>query len=344
MTPGLSLRNVTVRFGEEPALENVSLTVEESSFFTLVGPSGSGKTTALRTIAGFESPAEGEVSLHGEPVTGIAPEERNVGVVFQNYALFPHMTVWENVAYGLRYRDPPTGQTTAARVTELLERVDMDGYQERAPETLSGGQQQRVALARALAPGPDVLLLDEPLSALDARLRERLRMQIKEIQHSLDVTTIYVTHDQREAMAISDRVAVVHDGRIEQIGTPEALYRAPETEFVARFFGDNNVLTGTVARSDPDTVTCNGQTFECEGVCGDAGEAVDIMIRPEAFSIGSGRYTIPARVTQTEFIGDGYRIHCDWNGNDILVTTRERLSIDEVVQLGFDPEDISVIG
>jgi thiamine transport system ATP-binding protein len=344
MNSGLALKDVTVRFDGEVALENVSFTVEEGSFFTLVGPSGSGKTTALRTIAGFESPSAGEVYLDGDPVTGNAPEERNVGVVFQEYALFPHLSVRENVAYGLRYRDPPDGQSTGERVTELLDLVDMEGYAEREPETLSGGQQQRIALARALAPGPDVLLLDEPLSALDARLRERLRSQIKSIQRSLDVTTIYVTHDQREAMAISDRVAVVNDGHIEQTGRPETLYQQPESTFVARFFGDNNVFTATVERDTHTRLTFGGKTFQYDDIEVATGDTVDLMIRPESFTIGGGPQTLTARVDQTEFVGNGYRIHCTHDGTAILVTSPNQPPVGSTVELGFDAEDITLIG
>jgi thiamine transport system ATP-binding protein len=251
-TPGVELEGVTVRFGGVRALADVSLSVADGEFFTLVGPSGCGKTTTLRTVAGFETPDAGVVRIGGRDVAGVPPEARGVGVVFQSYALFPTMTVRENVGYGLRFTDPPGGASAGDRVDRLLELVDMAGLGDRDPAALSGGQRQRVALARALAPGPEVLLLDEPLSALDARLRERLRVTVREIQRELSITTVYVTHDQAEALAISDRVAVVRDGRIEQVGAPETVYREPATRFVASFVGDTNLLDAEVtAGTDP---------------------------------------------------------------------------------------------
>ena len=242
----VELEGVTKRYGDTVAVDDVDLAVREGEFFTLVGPSGCGKTTTLRLVAGFETPTAGTVRFDGADVSDVPPEDRNVGVVFQNYALFPHMTVEENVAYGLNFADPPGGVSREERVRELLELVDLEGTADRDPDSLSGGQQQRVALARALAPGPDVLLLDEPMSALDARLRERLRVQVKAIQTELGITTIYVTHDQEEALAISDRVAVMRAGVPEQVAPPRTVYRRPATRFVAEFVGDNNVFDGTV--------------------------------------------------------------------------------------------------
>ncbi|WP_280535339.1 ABC transporter ATP-binding protein [Halopenitus sp. POP-27] len=242
----LELADVTRRYGDTTAVDGVSLRVRQGEFFTLVGPSGCGKTTTLRLIGGFETPSSGTLRFGDRDVAGVPPEERDVGVVFQNYALFPHMTVGENVAYGLRFADPPGDVSRTERVQELLDLVDLSGMADRDPDELSGGQRQRVAIARALAPGPQVLLLDEPMSALDAKLRERLRMQVRSIQRELDITTVYVTHDQEEALAVSDRVAVMNGGRIEQVATPRRVYREPATRFVAEFIGDNNVLSGTV--------------------------------------------------------------------------------------------------
>ena len=247
--PAVQVENLRVEYGSTTALDGVDVTVEEGQFFTLVGPSGCGKTTTLRCLAGFEEPTAGSVHIAGESMTGVPPESRGIGVVFQSYALFPHMTVGENVAYGLRFSGPPEGTTKDERVAELLELVDLPGFADRDPDTLSGGQQQRVALARALAPEPRLLLLDEPMSALDARLRERLRVQVRKIQRELGITTVYVTHDQEEALAVSDRIAVVNGGRIEQVGRPRELYTAPATRFVAEFLGDNNVFSGAVERT-----------------------------------------------------------------------------------------------
>lgn len=323
--PGVSLENITVTFGGVTALEDVSLDVRNGEFFTLVGPSGCGKTTTLRVIAGFDRPDVGSVRIGGTSMQGIPPEDRSVGIVFQNYALFPHMTVRENVAYGLRFSDPPGGQSPENRVDDLLELVDMAGMDEREPAALSGGQQQRIALARALAPGPEVLLLDEPLSALDARLRERLRLTIREIQQELGTTTVYVTHNQSEALAISDRVAVINDGHIEQVGTPERVYREPATRFVAEFVGDTNLLSGPVTTTDPPQMTFEGHTLSLPAHADVAlDEMVTLCVRPEAFEIlEEGENTgLPARVESVEFTGDSYRVHCQVENRSILLTTR----------------------
>ena len=341
----LRLDDVTKSYAGTPALDGVSLSVDDGEFFTLVGPSGCGKTTTLRLVAGFEQPTSGSVRFDGRDVSGVPPEERNVGVVLQNYALFPHMSVGENVAYGLRFRDPPTGGTEA-RVDELLGLVGLDGFADRSPDTLSGGQQQRVALARALAPGPRLLLLDEPMSALDAQLRERLRMKVREIQQELGVTTLYVTHDQEEALAVSDRVAVVDDGRVEQVGGPRALYRRPATRFVAEFIGDNNVFVGDCSESPLET---EGSTFRV----GDAtfrlpvdaapGESVTFCVRPERLSVGAGENRFEARVTGSEFLGDATRVHCQWNSRDVVLRTETDDPPTGRVDLGFDAADAHVI-
>lgn len=336
----LELDGVTRRFGATTAVDDVSLTVEDGEFFTLVGPSGCGKTTTLRLIAGFEAPDDGDVRFGDASMTGVPPEDRDFGIVFQNYALFPHMSVAENVAYGLRFRDPPDGTSTEERVTELLDLVDLSGFQDRDPDELSGGQQQRVALARALAPGPSVLLLDEPMSALDARLREHLRVQVKQIQSELDITTVYVTHDQSEALAISDRVAVLNAGQIEQVGTPESIYRDPESRFVAEFVGDNNVFEG-----EPP-VEAEGCSIRIDGVEFGISAALDgrstLCVRPEdlRFDCEANRFGVV--VESTEFLGETYRAHCDWNGRDVLVKTREEPPTGEAV-VGFDPEDATLL-
>ncbi|MFB6269888.1 MAG: ABC transporter ATP-binding protein [Halobacterium sp.] len=336
----LELDGVTREFGATTAVDDVSLNVEDGEFFTLVGPSGCGKTTTLRLIAGFEPPDSGDVRFGGESMTGVPPEDRDVGIVFQTYALFPHMSVAENVAYGLRFRDPPEGQTTDERVAELLELVDLEGFEERDPGELSGGQQQRVALARALAPGPSVLLLDEPMSALDARLRERLRVQVKEIQSELDITTVYVTHDQSEALAVSDRVAVLNAGQVEQVGTPEEVYREPASRFVAEFVGDNNVFEGG---PPVETEGCSVRVGDAEF---EVSEPVDgrttLCIRPENLSFDWNVNRFEVVVENVEFLGDAYRAHCDWDGRDVLVKTRDEPPTGEAV-VGFDPEDATLL-
>ncbi|MGZ0747060.1 ABC transporter ATP-binding protein [Haloparvum sp. AD34] len=360
----VELDGVTKRFATTTAVDDVSLRVREGEFFTLVGPSGCGKTTTLRLVAGFEEPTAGTVRFGGENVVGVPPEDRDVGVVFQNYALFPHMSVHENVAYGLNFADPPGGVTADERVAELLELVDLGGMGDRDPDELSGGQAQRVAMARALAPGPDVLLLDEPMSALDAQLRERLRVQVKRIQSELGITTIYVTHDQEEALAISDRVAVMRDGTTEQVSPPRELYRQPASRFAAEFVGDNNVFAGEVVEpseaepageSPPETkgvgngsqvatVRVGEETLRIDATGRDhaVGDAVTFCVRPEHLAVDATDNTLTATVESAEFLGETTRVHLDWQGRDLLVRTLDPLEGE--VTVGFDPADAHVIG
>ncbi|WP_394352090.1 ABC transporter ATP-binding protein [Haloarcula salina] len=351
--PAVSLDGVTRRYGETTAVSDLSLSVREGEFFTLVGPSGCGKTTTLRLIAGFEEPTAGTVRFGGESVAGVPPEDRDVGVVFQNYALFPHMAVGENVAYGLRFTDPPGGGSAEERVADLLDLVDLGGMADRDPDTLSGGQQQRVAMARALAPGPDVLLLDEPMSALDAKLRERLRVQVREIQQELGITTVYVTHDQEEALAVSDRVAVLNDGRAEQVAPPRTVYRRPATEFVATFVGDNNVFTGdvTAVRTDDGRrladVAVGDATFtvaldaDADAASVTVRDRLTVCVRPERLAVDAGRNELTADVTSAEFLGETTRVHLDWVGREILLRAED--PPEGTVTVGFDPGDAHVV-
>jgi thiamine transport system ATP-binding protein len=341
----LSLRDVSKSFDGVAALQDVSLDVADGEFFTLVGPSGCGKTTTLRAIAGFESPDSGSVRFGEREMSGVPPENRDVGIVFQNYALFSHMTVGENVAYGLRFRETPGNQSTDERVADLLELVDLPGFEERSPDELSGGQRQRVALARALAPGPDVLLLDEPMSALDARLRQNLRTQVKRIQSELGITTVYVTHDQEEALAVSDRVAVMHDGRVEQVGRPEDVYRRPSSRFVAEFLGENNVFAGEVEAGPGEsdgTVRVGDATFRLAGLDAPDGETVTFCVRPEHLVRGPAENGFEAAVETVEFLGESFRVHLDWDGRDVTLRVPERPET-ERVRVGFAPEDAHVV-
>ncbi len=246
--PAVRLVGLTRHYGDVVAVAGIDLEIVEGEFFSMLGPSGSGKTTTLRMIAGFELPTTGRVELRGQDVTNLAPFERNVNTVFQDYALFPHMTVGENVAYGLMIRKVPR-QERDRRVADALAMVRLAGYERRKPSQLSGGQRQRVALARALVNRPRVLLLDEPLGALDLKLREEMQIELKAIQRDVGITFIYVTHDQEEALAMSDRMAVFNHGRIEQVGAPADVYERPATRFVAGFVGTSNLLTGDVARA-----------------------------------------------------------------------------------------------
>jgi thiamine transport system ATP-binding protein len=361
----LHLDGISKSFGDVTALRDVSLDVADGEFFTLVGPSGCGKTTILRAIAGFERPDAGSVRFGDREMSGVAPEDRDVGVVFQNYALFSHMTVGENVAYGLRFRETPGGKSKTERVAELLDLVDLSGFEDRDPDELSGGQQQRVALARALAPGPEVLLLDEPMSALDARLRQTLRTQVKRIQSELGITTVYVTHDQEEALAVSDRVAVMNDGRVEQVGRPEDVYRRPNTRFVAEFLGENNVFAGTVRDDGVEVgdagaaVRVGETTFRLADLdapggneVASAGREVVFCVRPEHLvrvEKRDGKSTddgvenaFEATVEAVEFLGESFRAHLDWDGRDVTLRAPERPET-ETLRIGFDPEDAHVV-
>lgn len=347
--PVVEFDGIAKRYSETTAVADVSFTVDEGEFFTLVGPSGCGKTTTLRLLGGFEAPSDGTIRLRGEDVTDVPPEQRDIGVVFQNYALFSHMTVGENVAYGLKFTDPPDDVNTRQRVTDLLELVDLPGMADRDPTALSGGQRQRVAIARALAPGPDVLLLDEPMSALDARLRERLRVEIQRLQETLGITTIYVTHDQEEALAISDRVTVMQNGQAEQIATPRTVYHRPATRFVAEFIGDNNVFSGTVTDDTASTGDTETVTVDLGGTAVDIatqdhqdirdGDTMVFCVRPEQFSLD--RTELTTTVASSEFLGWTTRYHLDWQGRELLVRTTEPLN--GTITLGFGPDDAHLV-
>jgi len=344
----VDVADLGVDFGRVTALEDISLSISDGEFFTLVGPSGCGKTTLLRSIAGLETPARGRVAIGGRAVTDEPPEARNVGIVFQDYSLFPHMSVAENVAYGLQFHELSDDRDAADRVDKLLALVDLAGMGDRDPDQLSGGQQQRVALARALAPEPDVLLLDEPLSALDARLRKELRVQIKTIQRDLGITTVYVTHDQAEALAISDRVAVMQNGRLQQVDTPETVYRQPASRAVAEFIGDNNVFEGIVA-DDRTGLSVDGTVLPLpDEVDPAAGTSMTVSVRPEAMSIRDDAASVDGTTFSTtvetvEFLGDAYRVHCRWNGQSVTVKTNASTPPAGVVELGFDAADLHVL-
>ena len=254
--PAVRFEAVSRRFGDVPAVDGVDLEIASGEFFTLLGPSGSGKTTCLRLMAGFDRPTSGTIRLHGEDVSGLPPYRRNVNTVFQDYALFPHMSVAENVGYGLMVRKVPKAERQR-RVEEMLDLVRLPGLGHRKPSQLSGGQRQRVALARALVNRPRLLLLDEPLGALDLKLRQQMQVELKALQQQVGITFVYVTHDQEEALSMSDRLAVFHQGKIEQVGEPSEVYEAPATEFVAGFVGVSNVVMGDLARS----LTGTARTF-----------------------------------------------------------------------------------
>ena len=309
----LELTDIEKRFGDSFAVTGFNLQAERGEFVSFLGPSGCGKTTTLRMIAGFEQPTSGTVTIDGRDVTYTAPNKRNVGMVFQSYALFPNMTVADNIGFGLKIRKR-SKDAIQKRVGELLELINLPGKGSRYPYQLSGGQQQRVALARALAIEPSVLLLDEPLSALDAKIRVALRHEIRSIQRQLGITTVYVTHDQEEALSLSDRVVVMSEGRIEQIGTPFEIYNFPKTAFVASFVGTLNVLPGIVVNASAGGLTINGQPIKLSGVGefeGAAGREVQVALRPEMAKLGLGPGNcnlLSGKVTDISFLGSIVRI------------------------------------
>jgi putative spermidine/putrescine transport system ATP-binding protein len=299
----VTLDGVRKRYGDTVALDGVSLTVDEGELLALLGPSGCGKTTTLNIVAGFVTPDAGRVLIDGADVTARPAWQRGLGVVFQSYALFPHMSVADNVAFGLRERG--VGRAEAAeRVRDALALVQLAGVSARRPAQLSGGQQQRVALARALVIRPRVLLLDEPLAALDRKLREEMRAELKEIQRAVGTTTIFVTHDQHEALGLADRVAVVNAGRIEQLGTPEEVYERPATAFVAGFVGASSVLTARATSGHLVEIAGASVAVRLNRAL-QAGETVRLVIRPERVTFGpAGPNTVPARVTGVMYLGD----------------------------------------
>jgi putative spermidine/putrescine transport system ATP-binding protein len=299
MAEPVRIDSVTKRFGETIAVDDVSLTVESGETVGLVGPSGCGKTTTLRTVAGFETPTAGQVLFDGEEVTNVPPEQRNVGLVFQSYALFDNMTVQENVEFGLKMRGMSASER-AAHAEELLEMLDIGGMGDRDPTTLSGGQQQRVGLARALAIEPRVLLLDEPMTGLDAKLKTRLQEEIGSLLDDIDVTSLYVTHDQAEAMVMCDRLAVMNDGRIEQVGTPDEVYERPANEFVADFVGTSNRIP---ARVEDGLLDLGHATVDAPGTAPDGD--VTVVARPEAFTLDGG--PVEATIEDRFYLGEHVR-------------------------------------
>jgi spermidine/putrescine transport system ATP-binding protein len=299
--PDVRLDRVTKRFDDVVAVDGVSLEIPSGSFFALLGPSGCGKTTTLRMIGGFEEPTAGTIYLGDRDVTNLPPYKRDVNTVFQSYALFPHLSIFENVAFGLRRRGVK-GADLRGRVTEILDLVQLPGMGRRKPRQLSGGQQQRVALARALVNSPRVLLLDEPLGALDLKLRKEMQLFIKALQHDLGITFVHVTHDQEEAMTMADAIAVMHDGVIEQLGTPTELYESPRTAFVASFLGISNLLAGT-ADGNGTVRLSDGTALRVPAASGRSGE-VSIGIRPEKVRLGGGEENrLAGKVRESAYIG-----------------------------------------
>lgn len=339
--------------GETLVVKNLNLSIKKGEFLTMLGPSGSGKTTCLMMLAGFETATHGKILLDGKSINNIPPHKRGIGMVFQNYALFPHMTVAENLAFPLEVRR--IGKfDREAKVERALGMVQMDEFGERRPAQLSGGQQQRVALARALVFEPELVLMDEPLGALDKQLREHMQFEITNLVHELGITTVYVTHDQTEALTMSDRVAVIDDGRIQQLAAPDVLYEKPSNSFVAQFIGENNVLFGKVQSIEDDSCRVkldSGLTIKAKAVnIFEVGERTLVSIRPERVEIDSSRFiagthTLNAEVLEFIYMGDVFRIRLRVEGtNNFIVKTRNapdqiRLKAGETVVLGWLPDD-----
>jgi spermidine/putrescine transport system ATP-binding protein len=358
--PDVRIAKVTKRFGDVVAVDAMDLSVERGSFYSFLGPSGCGKTTTLRMIAGFEQPTSGEIYLAGEPVAGVPPYHRNVNTVFQHYALFPHMNVAQNVGYGLRQRKGTTKAEEARRVGEALDLVRLGGYEKRRTWELSGGQQQRIALARALINHPTVLLLDEPLGALDLKLRKEMQLELKALQQEVGITFVYVTHDQEEALTMSDTIIVMQHGRIQQQGLPTELYERPVNRFVANFIGVSNPIEGSLLEHDPATgrgvvQADTGSRFT--GVVTDpaarpaAGTRVVIAVRPERMRVESAAHASPpeagwsrveGRVRQGTYLGDEteFRIATDVVGE---VVSRRQNSDGAAGVGGIGPGDPVVI-
>jgi putative spermidine/putrescine transport system ATP-binding protein len=353
----LELIEVQKTFKAVEAVSGVSLEVEEGEFFALLGPSGCGKTTLLRLIAGFIQPTAGRILLQGKDIAGLPPEKRDMGMVFQDYALFPHMSVFDNIAFGLRMRKVKR-EEIRRRIEQSLEQVDLVGYEDRYERELSGGEAQRIAVARVLVIEPRLLLLDEPLSALDKKLREEMKYWIKELQRSLGITTIYVTHDQSEAMAMSDRVAVMSTGRVEQIGSPREIYERPESRFVSDFIGDANLLEGEVSGLDEAGVSVVVEglhvraSHSAEGIR--AGQAVSVMVRPEHVLLGTQAAGLDANAYEGAVIHRTYQgtiVRYEIRLADkqlIVADSRETSEADlfavgDTVDVGWKPDSVVVL-
>ena len=353
------MEDVSKVFVDVTAVDDLSLDIDRGTFFSLLGPSGCGKTTTLRMIGGFEDPSSGRIHLGGRDVTELPPYRRNVNTVFQSYALFPHLSVFDNVAFGLR-RKKVAGSEVDRRVHEALRLVDLPGFERRRPAQLSGGQQQRVALARALVNRPQVLLLDEPLGALDLKLRKQMQLELKRIQSEVGITFLYVTHDQEEAMTMSDRLAVMRHGRIEQIGTPEQVYERPATQFVAGFLGASNLLPGEVKEQRDGQVTVlvpGGAAITVPAVeWAPVGARVKVGVRPEKITItpddgsaAGGSNSVAGLLRMSTYVGVSHQFTVEGPDGEVLTVYQQNLGGDrlpepgETVRLSWRPEHTFVV-
>lgn len=347
----ITIDGVARNFSGVRAVDNVSVAIRNAEFFTLLGPSGCGKTTLLRMVAGFCELDSGRIMFGEDRVDTLPPHRRNAGMVFQNYAVFPHLRVGDNVAYALRARKVPAKEI-GERVARALKLIQLDGFETRWPHQLSGGQLQRVAIARAVVFEPRVLLLDEPLSNLDAKLRIEMRSEIRRLQRTLGITVIYVTHDQEEALSMSDRIAVMRSGRVEQIGEPRAIYEQPASPFVATFVGSTNLLDGTVSRREGEfiEVAIDGGLLRVRSAVGQAGSRVEISLRPEAFSVvpagdppPAGYGVLSGTVNAAEYLGAGTRLYLRLAaGREIQLTVSALPPAGSDLRVAYDPAKASV--
>ena len=337
----VELKNVTKAFDGEVVLDHIDLDIYDNEFLTLLGPSGCGKTTTLRIIGGFETADEGDVIFMGERINDMPPHKRNVNTVFQRYALFPHLNVFENVAFSLREKKVPKAEINE-RVTEMLHLVALSGFEKRSVASLSGGQQQRVAIARALVNHPKLLLLDEPLAALDLKLRKDMQKELKNIQKATGITFIFVTHDQEEALSMSDTVVVMSEGRIQQIGTPIDIYNEPTNAFVADFIGESNILDGVMLADYK--VRFAGHVFNCVDAGFEPKEPVDVVVRPEDVDIvPEEKGMLKGVVTAVTFLGVHYEIIVDIGGFKWMIQTTDFVDVNEHIGLSIDPDAIHIM-
>lgn len=348
----LRLENLTKHYVEVVAVNRINLYVEPGEFITLLGPSGSGKTTTLAMIGGFQEPSSGEIYVNDRPISGLPPYKRHLGVVFQNYALFPHMTVFDNIAFPLKFIQIPRAEVPE-RVRRMLEIVRLPGYERRYPRQLSGGQQQRIALARALVFNPSVLLMDEPLGALDKKLREEMQLEIRRLHQELEVTIVYVTHDQEEALTMSDRIAIMNHGRIEQLGDPTSIYKHPATAFVASFIGESNFFSGSVTAVQGEELilrTGAGLLLRAQRVNGVApGEEARVVVRPERPVFMAEGESLPnlveGVVEEVIYLGHTLRYHVRLSDDQLLIIRKPEaphslnVQLHERVRIGWTVED-----
>ncbi len=337
----IELKNITKSFDGEVVLDNISLDIYDNEFITLLGPSGCGKTTTLRLIGGFETPDAGDIIFMGQRINDLPPHKRNVNTVFQRYALFPHLNVFENIAFPLRERKVPRDEIDQ-QVRDMLSLVALKGFEHRAVTSLSGGQQQRVAIARALIGKPRVLLLDEPLAALDLKLRKDMQQELKNIQKATGITFVFVTHDQEEALSMSDTIVVMSEGRIQQIGSSVDVYNEPTNAFVADFIGESNIVDGVMLADR--SVSFSGHTFTCVDEGFGPSEPVDVVVRPEDVDIvAPDRGMLQGVVTSVTFMGVHYEVIVDIGGFKWMIQTTDYVAVDERIGLYIEPDAIHIM-